>query len=108
MNREILTVVETVSNEKGLNPEDIFASNYNDRFLKMVESFSKVIRDFYATSEREAQKLPLKKIWPAEVMRKTYFEIFKKIVDKKFNVFDEKIKVGKLKKAWIALSQPRA
>ena len=24
MNREILTVVETVSNEKGLNPEDIF------------------------------------------------------------------------------------
>lgn len=24
MSREILTVVETVSNEKGLNPEDIF------------------------------------------------------------------------------------
>ncbi len=24
MNREILTVVETVSNEKGLSPEDIF------------------------------------------------------------------------------------
>ncbi len=92
----------------GVTQEDIFASNYDDKFLKMVEAFSKVIRDFYATSEREAQKLPLKKIWPAEVMRKTYFEIFKKIQEKQFRVFDEKIKVGKLKKAWIALSQPRA
>lgn len=90
-----------------VSEDAIFSSVYDENYLSMIRSFSDKIIEFYSTSEREMKNLPLNKIWPAEVMKKTYFAIFKKIAEKKFNVFDEKIKVGTLKKAWIALSQPR-
>jgi phytoene synthase len=88
--------------------EDLFQSSHNKAFLNMVGDLSKKITEYYTLAEHEARKLPLKKIWPAEVMRKTYFEIFKKIQTENFDVFSQKISLGKIKKFWIAITQPRS
>lgn len=92
----------------GVSDDDILNSNNSPAFLQMVEAFARKISDYYTASEIEAKKLPLNKIWPAEVMRKTYFQIFKKIREKNYDVFSGKISISKFKKVWIALSQPRA
>ena len=74
----------------------------------MGRAFAEKIGEYYRQSDMEAKKLPLSKIWPAEVMKKTYFEIYKKICHRSYDVISEKVRIGKLKKIWIAISQPRA
>jgi phytoene synthase len=101
-------IPDTFLNASNLSQEDMLKPVYNENFFHMAKSFADKISEFYKLSENEAKKLPITKIWPAEVMRKTYFEIFQKIAKKNFNVISEKIKIGKLRKLWIAISQPRA
>ena len=94
--------------EFGLTENEILLSQYDGGFIRMVESFASAIDHLYQESETEAQSLPTHKIWPAEVMRRTYLGIFNKIREKKYNVFSKKIGLSKVQKAWIILSQPRS
>jgi phytoene synthase len=103
-----LYIPHTFLTGAGLDPEDLKSPTYNEDFMNMANGFARAIEKFYREAEEEAKKLPLKKIWPAEVMRKTYFQIFCKIREKNFDVFSGKVSISKLKKVWIALSQPRA
>ncbi|MCC7460486.1 MAG: phytoene/squalene synthase family protein [Proteobacteria bacterium] len=92
----------------GINPRDIANPTYNEDFMNMAHAFAETVDSFYRLAEAEAKKLPLKQIWPAEVMRKTYFRIFQKIREKNYDIFTQKVGIHKLQKVWIALSQPRA
>jgi phytoene synthase len=98
----------TFLNASNLTHNDLLTPQYNENFFHMAKSFAEKISEYYRLSETEAKKLPITKIWPAEVMRKTYFEIFQKISKKNFNVLEEKVKIGTFRKLWIAISQPRA
>lgn len=51
MSREILTVVETVSNEKGLNPEDIFEAIEQALVVSTKESIYRPARSGGAGSD---------------------------------------------------------
>lgn len=91
-----------------LKQEDLKNPKYSPEFLNMAQAFAQKIWEFYKQSVAESKELPVKQIWPAEVMRKTYLQIFQKICEKNYDVFSGKVSIGKLRKAWIAISQPRA
>jgi len=101
-------IPEIFLTSSNLTKDDLLHPKYDENFFFMARSFADKISEYYRLAETEAKKLPIKKIWPAEVMRKTYFEIFKKICERSYDVVSEKIKIGKLRKLWIAFSQPRA
>ena len=103
-----LYVPHTFLTGAGLKPENLASPTYNEDFMNMANGFALAIEKYYREAEIEASKLPLKKIWPAEVMRKTYFQIFSKIREKNFDVFSKKVSISKFQKVWIALSQARA
>lgn len=92
----------------GLTDQDLLQSRYDESFLNMVESLSKKIQEYYDLSEMAGKSLPMEKIWPTEVMRKTYYSIFQKIKENKYDVYSGKVKISKAKKVWIALSQSRS
>lgn len=101
-------IPQTFLTAANLTEEDLKHPRYSPEFLAMAQAFAQKIWEFYKQSVAESKNLPLKKIWPAEVMRKTYMQIFQKISEKNYDVFSGKVSIGKLRKAWIAISQPRA
>lgn len=101
-------IPQTFLTGAGLEKRHLTSPTYNEDFMNMAHAFAETVARYYAESDAEAKKLPLKKIWPAEVMKKTYFQIFQKIREKNYDVLSKKVSISKFKKVWIALSQPRA
>ena len=84
--------------------KEILRSAYSDRFVELMKFEAQRVKTFYSAAE-QALPLPERKKYPAaELMRKTYETLLRRIETRKYNVFPKKITLSSPRKVAIALS----
>ncbi|MGB9601807.1 MAG: phytoene/squalene synthase family protein [Verrucomicrobiia bacterium] len=87
----------------GVKEEEILNGFYSERYFNVASALAGRAIEYY---KRASQSLPpedKKSMIAAELMGDVYFRLLKKLREKKFNVFDEQIKLSKLAKTLIAV-----
>jgi phytoene synthase len=83
--------------------QDILNSNYNENFVKLMKfQYDRAI-NFYKISEELIQNENKNLLKSSEAMRKIYFNLLKKIKNKNFNIFSERISLSKFEKIFSLL-----
>lgn len=78
---------------------------YNDAFMELMEFQLSRTLGFYIEAEKNLPQSYKRALVPAEAMRKVYLELLKRIDEKKYRVFPEKISIPTSAKAKVFASQ---
>lgn len=84
---------------------DFFEKKWSPSFEKMIQSCLDLNATLYETSNIKKQILDAKKIWPAEIMKDVYFQIYKKIQKNPVSILSGKVSISKVSKFWISKKQ---
>lgn len=88
----------------GYSSRDLHHSRHTDKFVALMKFESERARSFYVAAE-DALPESQRRLYPAaEVMRKIYRTLLIRLEAKQFQVFGNRIRVSKPKKAAIAMS----
>lgn len=82
--------------------KEIFDSKYNENFEKLMEYECERTRLFYKKANSYLCRKEKGRMLSARIMEHIYFRLLEKIEKKKFNVFDNYIKISKSKKIFLA------
>lgn len=83
---------------------EIMRGEYNPAFIDLMRFHSKRAQDFFDKANALYDRRDFYLLFPAEIMKKIYYDLFKKIVNANFNVYQGRIRVPNQKKMAIALT----
>ncbi len=81
--------------------DDLMNSRYNDSFVELMKFECKRAREYFEKANNCFDKEDRKLLFPARIMQNIYFGILKKIENMKYNVFQKKARISKLRKLYI-------
>ncbi len=84
--------------------KDLLRGCYDSRFVELMKFESARAREFYQKATEVLPKGERKKLLAAEIMRRTYEALLRRIEQKNFNVFPGKIRVPAARKMMVVLS----
>ncbi|MGC8744559.1 MAG: presqualene diphosphate synthase HpnD [Verrucomicrobiia bacterium] len=86
-----------------IKEEEILNGLYSERYFNAASNIAARALENYKKADRSLPKEDKKSMIAAELMGEIYFRLLKKMYEKKFNVFEEQIKVSKAVKTILAL-----
>jgi 15-cis-phytoene synthase len=86
----------------GYTEKDIIESNYNEKFVNLMNYETEIAKSFYKKADTFLVKSEKGRMLSARIMEHIYFRLLNKIEKKKFNVFDNYIRISKFKKLFLA------
>ncbi|MEP7145484.1 MAG: phytoene/squalene synthase family protein [bacterium] len=81
--------------------KDLLNFTYNGEFIKLMKHECERARFYYGEANKNLSKEDKGLMFAARIMEHIYFRVLKKIEKKNYNVFDNKVKVSKVKKIFI-------
>lgn len=78
--------------------EDLMESKYNANFIDLMKYETQRARDYYKKADEFLTKEDKGLQFAARIMRHIYFDLLEKIENRNYNVFNEEVRVSKLKK----------
>ncbi len=83
--------------------EDLFALRYNSNFVSLMKYEAAIAEKYFNKADQSLDFDDKPSMFPARAMQHIYHRLLKKIEREKFDVFNQKIKVGSLEKGAISL-----
>ncbi len=83
--------------------EDLKNHVYDDRFIGLMRHQAERARLYYKTANEHLAREDKKHFFAARIMEKIYYTTLRKIEQKNFNVFGDKIRVNRFNQIFIAL-----
>jgi phytoene synthase len=74
----------------GVSPDDIFAAKYSANYQKLAQHIGQAARDYYRKAREALPAADRRSMATAELMGSVYWNLFKKLEHRGFNVFDHK------------------
>ena len=84
------------------NEKSLMENKYNDEFIRLMKYECERARYFYNEADSQLSEEDKGLMFAARIMEHIYFRVLNKIERNNYNVFDEKIRVSKIKKLLIA------
>jgi phytoene synthase len=72
----------------GVNPEDILAGRYNEKYVRLAEHMAGIAKDFYRKAREALPPADRRSMATAELMGSVYWKLLRKLERRRFNVFD--------------------
>ncbi len=88
----------------GYSEEALIARRYDQQFLELMEFEAGRAIEFYRSARAYLPEVDRKAMIAAEIMRRVYSELLRRMKQDRFRVFEKKYAVGKLKKLEIVAS----
>jgi len=82
----------------GYTAEDLKNSFYNEQFIQLMEFECSRAREYYSLAKKCLSKEDKKNMVSALIMEGIYFILLKRIESKKYNIFDEEIRISDFRK----------
>ena len=83
--------------------EDLFALRYNSNFVSLMKYEAAIAEKYFNKADQSLDFDDKPSMFPARAMQHIYHRLLKKIEREKFDVFNQKIKIGSLEKGAISL-----
>lgn len=87
----------------GYSEEELLSSTYNSNFIALMADHCKRAQNFFQKAQENLNPNDRKNMFAAEIMAAIYYQILSKIISKNYNVFDNRIRLSSLEKAFVAL-----
>lgn len=87
----------------GYSEDDLKNKVYNEKFIALMQYLAERAEEFFREADSHLHKEDKKNMFPARAMQRIYFSLLKKLKRKNYNVFEGKIRVGSVKKLFLAL-----
>lgn len=84
------------------NEKSLMENKYNDEFIRLMKYECERARYFYNEADSQLSEEDKGLMFAARIMEHIYLRVLNKIERNNYNVFDEKIRVSKIKKLLIA------
>lgn len=84
--------------------EELLNNVYNENFVLLMRYEAEKAKEFFELADKSLKFEDKPSMFAARAMQHIYFKLLKKLEAKNYNVFDEKIKVSKLDKTFLALA----
>jgi phytoene synthase len=72
----------------GVDPEDILAGRYNEKYVRLAEHMAAVAKGFYRKAREALPAGDRRSMATAELMGSVYWKLLRKLERRRFNVFD--------------------
>ncbi len=72
----------------GVDPEDILAGKYNEKYVRLAEHMAAIAKDFYRKAREALPAADRRSMATAELMGSVYWKLLRKLERRRFNVFD--------------------
>jgi 15-cis-phytoene synthase len=86
----------------GYSEKDILEANYNGKFVNLMNHETEIVKSYYKKADAFLTKSEKGRMLSARIMEHIYSRLLNKIVKKKFNVYDNYIRISKFKKLFLA------
>jgi 15-cis-phytoene synthase len=86
----------------GYSEKDIIDSNYNSNFVNLMKYETEVAKSFYKKADSYLCKSEKGRMLSARIMEHIYFRLLKRIERYKYDVYNNYIRISKLKKLFLA------
>ena len=88
----------------GVQPGELQSGEYTDAFIKLMKFECNRARDYFKLAERMLPPEERRSMVAAEIMAAIYWRLLRAIRERAYNVFGERIRLGRPLKFWIALA----
>ncbi len=89
----------------GYTEKDIFNKSYTPAFIELMKFQAERAQNYFDRALDHYEKRDHYRLFPAEIMRKIYYQLFKNIQANHYDVFSHRIRVPNKKKLQIALKE---
>jgi phytoene synthase len=89
-------------NKFSYSEEELLNSVYNEKFVSLMLNHCQKAKGFFQKAQSSLNN-DRKKMFAAEIMGAIYSKILDRIISKNYNVFDNRIRLNSLEKAYVAL-----
>ena len=72
----------------GVDPEDILAGKYSEKYVRLAEHMAGIAKDFYRKAREALPAADRRNMATAELMGSVYWKLLRKLERRRFNVFD--------------------
>ncbi len=87
----------------GYTEDDLFNSRYNENFIALMEFQAKRAKEYFDIATRQLNPEDKTSMFAARAMQHIYYRNLERIIQKKYDVFSNYIKVSKFEKVGISL-----
>jgi 15-cis-phytoene synthase len=87
----------------GIKPGDILSRKYTDSFIELMQFESDRARSYFQRARQALAAEDKPSMLAAEIMGAIYWQVFKRIQKRCYNVFGERIRLPRPQKLWVAL-----
>ncbi|KAF0247783.1 MAG: phytoene synthase [bacterium] len=87
----------------GYSEQELLGSTYNDKFIALMLNHCQRAQSFFQKAQNSLSPNDRGGMFAAEIMGAIYYRILEKITAESYNVFDKRIRLSSLEKAFVAL-----
>lgn len=87
----------------GYSEQDLLSSTYNDKFIALMLNHCDRAQGFFQKAQNSLSPNDRKTMFAAEIMGAIYHKVLDKIIAQKYNVFDNRIRLSNLEKAFVSI-----
>ena len=87
----------------GYSEQELLNSTYNDKFIALMLNHCQRAQSFFQKAQNSLNPNDRGGMFAAEIMGAIYHRILEKITTESYNVFDKRIRLSSLEKAFVAL-----
>ena len=88
----------------GYSEKDLLENKYNDKFIELMEFEADRARSYYQKANELLVKEDKGLMFSARIMGHIYFDLLKRIEKRKFNVFENIVRVPRIKKIFLTFA----
>ena len=88
----------------GLRPGEIFEGRYGDPFVELMQCESDRAQEFFSRARKALAPADRRSMLAAEIMGAIYWRLLGRIRARRYNVFEDRVRVSRPVKLWTALS----
>jgi phytoene synthase len=88
----------------GVRPEELLAASYNDPFIELMQFECDRARHYFDLARQMLPREDRRALVAAEIMAAIYWRLLRRIHERRYNIFGERVRLSRPLKFWIALS----